>query len=113
MSFLQSPTTLTPQQILVNNILNGANSLFHIMVQEPTQWFNQIWHNPNPNLTPDVTWAALGTNAVSIRSAFAALGAFLNSLAPGSFTLVEPTTYTLTQNSDGSISAVLNPPSGS
>lgn len=112
MSFLQNQTPLTPAQALASQILNGANALFHMMVQQPTLWFHAIWNNPNPTLTPDMTWAALGTNAVAIRGTFAALESFINAVAPGTMTLTEPTTYTLTQNQDGSILATLNPPSG-
>lgn len=105
MSFLTA--TQTPAEKLNTAIIGGAQTMFHVLSSAVTTWFHEIWNNPDQvNLSPDKAWAALGVNAVAVRTSFGGLVAFINAAAPGALTLAEPTNWTLTQNQDGSILAV-------
>lgn len=105
MSLIQS-SPLTPSQILANRVQQIANGLYNSIVFEMKSLFNGIWNNPS--LTPDLAWAALGTNAVQARHAWVGLVQFVNAIQAGSITDVEPGNWTLTENNDGSIIAVKN-----
>ena len=109
MAFLTPTTPPTPAQILNDNIINVSNNAFVQLSNIINSLFNQIWNNADQaNLSPDKSWAALGVNAVKIRTAFQGIIAFLNEINPGSISLVEPSNYTIVQNSDGSITCTKN-----
>jgi hypothetical protein len=96
----------TPIQLALTQLQNFLNNLNTQMVNEATAVFNLIWYNPDKiNCSPDKMIAALGTNAVTLMNANAAIQALLNAAAPGSINLVIPTGWTLTPNSDGSATA--------
>lgn len=105
MGLIIKKQTLTPAQLIASQIQNGATSLLGTMERQIKSWFNMIWNSSS--VTPDAAWAALGTNAVQARHLFVALIQIMAS-ADSSFVLAEPSNWTLTENQDGSITAVKN-----
>ena len=63
-----------------------SNALFTQMKQSGMMLFNSFWVNPDQtNLSPDKTWAAMGTDAVAARHAYLGMASFVNAVVAGSF----------------------------
>ena len=108
--------TVPAQTAAAIQIQNGIVNLETIMVNSLNSWFRQIWANTNSSLTPPAMWAALGTNAVAVRTLWSASVSFLNGLSAGTVTASESEyvgaasgQYTMTNNEDGSVTCTLNP----
>ena len=96
--------SITPAQKLHQQINIQSTNLWNQLTNADKQMFMAIWHNPDKNnLTPCQAFAALGTDAVAVRASHGSLSEFMNSIIPGSNSLVEDSTYTLVNNSDGSV----------
>lgn len=66
--------------------------------------YNMIWKNSDQaNASPCQMWTAGGTSAVKTRTLFLSMATVINGAEANSIQ-TEPSGYTLTQNSDGSIS---------
>lgn len=105
--FQSSP--LTKAQTLKQSTEILISAVYSSLLFGITKTFNQIWLNPDQvNLNPTAAWAALGTDAVTVRTAFVNMYQLVNRLVPNSLNLVEPKNYTIVQNQDGSITCTLN-----
>jgi len=106
--------TLTPAQKLHEAFESAINTRFNLLAITGVKLYGAIWKNPDQvNLSPCQAWSALSTDAVTVRHSFGFMGTFLNSVKPGAFTLAEPQGYTLTENSDGTVTCVAPSPSPS
>lgn len=103
------PNQLNSAQLSAQNILSGSNAFYINLTRQMTVWFNLINYNSDQtDCSPDKMWTAFGVQAVKIRSLFQGAAALLNAAQAGTINLVENPAYTLTQNEDGSITAVQN-----
>ena len=105
---------ITPAQKLHQQVSAQTTAMWVSLANGDKSLFNLIWHNPDKiNLSPCQAFAALGTDAVAVRGSHAALVQFMNSIIPGSNTLAEDASFTLTNNQDGSVSCVAPTPTPS
>lgn len=100
----------THEQQIQLNLAQGIVRLTNTDAQMLTQEFSIIWKDKL--VTPCQVWADLGTQAAATRTAFFSLIAFINGNG-GSISLSEPSGYTMTNNSDGTVTCVAPSPSPS
>lgn len=109
MAFPVLTTNATAAEIFYNKIAasaNAANLNLKGMIAQILTIYNLIWNNADQaNLSPDKAWAALGTNAVAMRTNALAVIAAINSVMPAALPSGEPAGWTVVQNNDGSITA--------
>ncbi len=106
MSIFTPPSTLTSTQKFTAGMASLIQGTFTIFSENMISMYHSIWQNQDQvNLSPDKSWAALGTNAVQYRSAYLAAASFINANHPGLLP-DEPAGWIVTNNQDGSITAV-------
>ncbi len=107
MSLIYTPPILTPAQNFCLKFQKDFTFTFNFSKTQVMNRFNSVWNNPDQeNLSPDKAWQALGTNAVLVRHSIMAIAQFVNSIVPNTVSVIEPTDWNITENKDGSITAV-------
>jgi hypothetical protein len=96
----------TPQQIAAQ-VIAGGNGLFNQIVAAYLRQYNAVWNNPNAS--PDLIVAAMGTQAVAVFEKSAATAAYLVAMgavdAEGKPTIptTMPAGWNFQANADGSV----------
>lgn len=102
--------TLPPAQQAANQVIVNGNQLYDFLISQYVATYNLVWNDPNP----DQVVAAMGTNAVKIFTASAAIAVCLVSLGASVPTTTPQDSagnakWLVTANPDGSMSLATNP----
>lgn len=105
----------TPEEQVQVRITQALLSIKNSNVNQMKNVFQMIWNDQSKptKFSPCTIWADMGNKAVSLLTASAQLAGLVNGLAPGSIDLTTPVGYTLTPNSDGTVSCIYVAPSPS
>jgi hypothetical protein len=97
--FTDNATPIDPATAAANAITAMSRRTFRDCAAAHRRLFDLFWNNPRA--TPQEIAAALGTSALALFTAHAALGAAIEAAVPGTVTYAPPRAYTV--NPDGSL----------
>jgi len=72
--------------------------------------FNRFWYNENPQVTPAVMAAKLGTKALDVFTKSAQTAAFANMMVENSVVAIIPNEYSFNEDGSINIGAKIIPP---